>query len=221
MHRVSLKIPNAPIFIPPTIAKNPSTQKSIYRASSPRLFKNPVNPKSPNHESAYKRITSNKSLKTLSLPSFLNASLTLKSSDKLKLKSEFRFSLTSDCQTDASSTKNLKNHNFSLQPTPKLLTQPELLQLIFEHPMQLETIFLVIKKIQLSYIELKSLKPGSMVSQNVLDSCLLCIKDKNRKFFKSSESHDRVLIFTTRFSQNILGGSEPMLHCKRNPLKYE
>ena len=101
-------------------------------------------------------------------------------------------------------------------------TPEEFIAKIFEKGTPKEETLLQVGKIELSRGELQTLQPKSPLSRNIIEACLRCIKHKNRKIFKSAESHDRVLIINTNFSQHIFSlNKEIKMHCQRNPLKYE
>ena len=221
MHsRISLKIPSGPAILASTKA---SLSQSISRPKSPKPNPNKMlQQKSSPHSSAYSRITSCTSLKSLSLPSFLQINSAKQHNRSLVVLNEDAGILhSSDCQTDASSVKTLRDRNHLAKSMQNSSGPQEFMEVVFDPLCNLDQIILIVGKMHLSRRELQSLDPNCEISRNVIDASLRCIKHRNRKFFKSSESRDRVLIINTTFSEHIFSDAEPYLYCQRNPLKYE
>ena len=222
---LSLRIPGIQELSPArNPGKNISHSLSFIKPSSPKPSEKKNHQRTPTHSSAYSRITSTMTIKKLSLPSFLRTNQN--SSEDLLQKIPLGKSLisqVSDCPTDASS---IKTHNEDITNTTAkskvAQTANEFIAKIFRKGSALEEVLLQVGKVELTRGELQSLQPNSLISRNIIDACLRCIKHKNRKLFKKTEAHDRVLIINTSFSQHIFSTSkEQKMYCQRNPLKYE
>ena len=198
-----------------------SASSSFIKPSSPRPSEIKTHHRTVTQSSAYNRIVSNTSIKKLSLPSFLRSS----SASKDDLLSKIPLGKitpvqTSDIATDSSSirTEEVKKNSEKIN----LKDPNEFFKKVFRKKQSKEEFLLKVGKYDLARGDLQTLEPKSSISRNVIDACLRCIKHKNRKFFKSTEVHDRVFIVDTQFSQLIFTEDYkkwPVLD--RNPLKYE
>jgi hypothetical protein len=222
---LSLRIPGIKELSPSHGSiKSSSMSFSFAKPSSPRPSESKNHHRTPTHSSAYHRITSTMTIKKLSLPSFLR--VTRSDCDDILNKiplGKTGVSLNSECPTDSSSIKT--SNEDPKKPQSNLLvpqTPQEFISSVFGKTASREEMLLQVGKIKLCRGELQTLHPKTPLSRNIIDACLRCLKHKNRKFFKNAESHDRVLIINTNFSQNIFSSKkETKLYSVRNPLKYE
>ena len=222
---LSLRIPGMKELSPArNSGKSASQSLSFIKPSSPKPSESKNHQRTPTHSSAYSRITSSMTIKKLSLPSFLR----INQNDREDLLQKLPLgksvvSQASDCPTEASSNKPcIEDSKNTTAKSQVAQTTDEFIAKIFKKGSAAEEVLLKVGKIELTRGELQSLQPKSLISRNIIDACLRCIKHRNRKLFKKTEAHDRVLIINTSFSQHIFGTSkEPKMYCKRNPLKYE
>ncbi|OMJ76305.1 hypothetical protein SteCoe_24330 [Stentor coeruleus] len=222
---LSLRIPGIQELSPTRNGvKFNSLSISLSKPPSPRPSEGKNHHRTTTHSSPYSRITSGASIKKLALPSFLRISH--ESRDELLNKlplGKTAISQGSECPTDTSSIQTLskEQHCPSVRSTPAP-SSDEFIDNIFEKGLSKEELLLKVGKIALSRGDLQSLHPQAAFTRNVIDACLRCIKHKNRKLFKSAESHDRVLIINTTLSQHIFNSTkDTKLYCQRNSLKYE
>jgi hypothetical protein len=195
-----------------------SASTSFIKPASPKPSEIKTHHRTVTQSSAYNRIVSNTSIKKLSLPSFLRSSSASKEDllNKIPL-GKMTPVQTSDIATDSSSirTEEVKQTRTARDPN-------EFFRSVFRKKQNKDEILLKVGKFELARGDLQTLEPKTFISRNVIDACLRCIKHKNRKFFKSTEVHDRVMIIDTLFSQAVFTEDckkWPVLD--RNPLKYE
>ena len=224
-HKLSLRIPGAKELSPPPPASA--------RLGSPRrnsgyfitVNKPSFNKNSPQHSSSYNRIISNANIQNLSLPEFLRSIPEDKSQKSSPiLLGQSLISTNSECLTDASS-ENMQRKSLQIFDTSSiqlLTTVDEFIQKIYAKTTKIDTFVLKIGKFEINPKELQIISPGDTLSRNLIDACLLCLKHQNKSYFKEQESHDRVMILPTNFSQNLFTPNiETKALCRRNPLKFE
>lgn len=199
-HSASSSITKAPALKPPS-----PIQKSYHHRSS--------------KSSAYNRILSNTSFKKQALPSFLQLTQPApKTHSKPTTESKPKVTQTSDLTTDTSYMKNEE----SKQKHSKTEKNPEkFVQKIFTKKLKREESLLQIGKIELTRGELQTLDPKHEICRSIIDTCLKCIRYKNRKLCKQSELCERGFLLDTKTAQMIFTSDKPELLFNRNPLKYE
>lgn len=191
--------------------KIPDLQSNLYSAlrsqsPSPKPHLTKATKKKP-----YSRIVSNKNIKSLTIPSFLQT--TTGSQGRIKKPSH---SLVEDT-TNISSVKGETSQRLQVL-MPK--TKEEIFELVFCEQIKDCQKMLKVGKVLLTKGELKSLHPEFCIERKVIDACLRCMKHVNRKYFKINEDRDRVFIVDTVFSQALFTGVGKECCGKRNTLKY-
>ena len=201
----------------PDLTSNPHlallSQKTKSPSPKPKVHK-PL--KSLTHPAPYLRITSKKSLKQLSIPSFLQTSLRI---DHKPTSSIPHASL--DQTTNISSSKcekPEKKHSPKKNLAPK--TQKEVFDLVLTDSIKDSQYLLQVGKVRIKKFELKSLHPEVCIDRKVIDACLRCFKHINRKMFKLNEDIDRVFIVDTESAQELFTGRCKESISAKNPLKY-
>lgn len=198
-----------------------SASSSFIKPSSPRPSQIKTHHRTVTQTSPYNRIISNTSIKKLSFPSFLRSSSASKEEILTKIPiGKMTPVQTSDIATDSSS---IRNEEVKLNLAKMDLKDPaEFFKVVFRKKENKDEVILKVGKFDLARGDLQTLEPKSSISRNVIDACLRCINHKNRKFFKSTEFHDRVFIVDTQFSQLIFTADyKKWPSLDRNPLKYE
>lgn len=196
--------PGLNLKIPDLQSKFYSALRSQSPSPKPQLTK--VQKKKP-----YSRIISNKNIKSLTIPAFLQ----VPTGNQTKIKKPSRSLI--DQTTNISSVKGDNSQRLQIS-TPK--TKEEIFELVFcEHIKDCQKM-LKVGKVKLTKGELKSLHPEFCIDRKVFDACLRCMKHVNRKYFKINEDRDRVFIADTVFSQALFTGVGKECPGKRNTLKY-
>ncbi|OMJ68250.1 hypothetical protein SteCoe_34350 [Stentor coeruleus] len=192
------------------------------RATSPRLRSPSPRARLFNWRmSPYQRITSPKSIGNIALPSFLR--LSCPGTDEL-LKN---FSLTRVRTNNSTADTSIFNKCNQQSPISEIIAgkgsnSSEFVNYVFDSKLYPEQVLLRVGKIELTRKDLTCLRPGKLLPINLIDACLSCIKKRNKKMFQKSETHQRVIIMKTSFSQKVFQSKEKnAIRSKKNLLNFE
>lgn len=169
--------------------------------------------------SPFEKITSRHSITNTMLPLFLqmqNTGITdiLKNIPLAKLK-------TADTST-IESLKPERLSQFTEAIASKTNASSDFLNYVFDSKLNPDQPLLRIGKIELTRKDLSSLRPGKLLPINLIDACLSCYKKKNKKMFKKSDVHPRVVMIKTNFAKKVFHSKEKIaIRSKKYLLNFD
>ena len=167
---------------------------------------------------AYKRISSDRSIKLIMLPGFIR----MQESEIQKYSSSISLSRTRITEA--------QNESRVLRPTRangecirnKASFNNDVLRLVFDKTQSNDEVLLTFGKYSLTRGNLSCLYPEKELNDLLIDSCLKCVKYKNFRMVKKGKTKNRICCLSTKFCKFLAqrGLGLPPRN-KRNLLEYE
>ena len=194
-HRVCS--PNRSLYIRPN---------SIFKSNSSQM------------KPAYKRISSDRSIKLIMLPGFIR----VQESDIQKYSSSISLSRTRITEAQNESRVLRPSRNNGEYVRNKASFNNDVLRLVFDKSQSNDEVLLTFGKLSLTRGNLSCLYPEKEINDLLIDSCLKCIKYKNFRMIKKGKTKMRICCLSTKFCKFLAQKSFGLPpRNKRNMLEYE
>jgi hypothetical protein len=213
---------NSPLFtIPrtgsPVSLRVHSPNSRLFLASSPkRLLSNRPKPLS-----AYEKIRSARSIKSIMLPSFIR----VKATEVQKFNSSVFLSKSRVCDSTITSDSRpgvLKNRNFYENTRNQNGLFSEFQENIANSRLPTDEVMLRVGKIQITRAELASFQAEKILADSVIDACFKCASMKNARLIRKGKAKESIYCLDIRFCRALFGNTGALpSRLKKNLLEYE